>query len=204
YNKKMNNLANTALTLSKEYNDKKIKIENDKNLSVEGKKNSFYELYKDYNKQVQQVIEEQSTLRKKYNETRVKVAAETLKLLEKEASINDFTDKDMQYLTYIIPLASNDMILSVLEQYDFNPFLINMINARDSKIKTHTKEGKLNPDKLKVVHPLAYIKENREVINANELYTNIGTRYLHDLIPTDGIPNIDPWANITETKETAF
>lgn len=199
YNKEMGNLASNGLTLSKEYNDKKESILNNGDLTVEGKTKQLKELYNTYNQQTKETIQQQIKLRAEHNKNRGKVASETLELIENKASINDFSEKDLNYILYMVNSADNTMLLGLLEQYNYNPFLINIINARDSKVSNH-KDGKLNSDKLQVVHPLEYIRINKGMINNNELYTDLGTRTVQDLIPSDGIPGIDPWANISDNK----
>lgn len=203
YNKEMSSLANKGLTLSKEYLDKKISITNNIDLTVEGKTKQLKELYKSYNKQTKETIEQQIKVRVEYNTKRGKIAEETLQLVNSKASINDFSEKDLNYILYMADKADNEQLLGLLEQYNFNPFLINIINARDSK-ESSFKDGSINTEKLEVVHPLAYIKEKSMFIAPNELHTDIGTQTLETLIPIDGIPGIDLWANITDKKETKW
>lgn len=203
YKKDMSSLATKGLTLSKEYLDKKISIQNNTDLTVEGKTKQLKELYQTYNTQTKGIIEQQIKIRTEYNKKRGKIADETLQLVNSKSSINDFTDKDLNYILYMADKADNEQLLNLLEQYNFNPFLINIINARDSKESNH-KDGNINTDKLEVVHPLAYIRENKMFIAPNELHTDIGTRTLETLIPIDGIPGIDPWANNTNKKETKW
>jgi hypothetical protein len=209
HRKEVDKLGDEGLTLSKEYEDKKEAISNNENLTNKGKANEIEALYKDYNARAKAIIKKQQKLIADHEKEYSRIAEVTLKEIEKNASIRDFSETDMQYILYMLEHANNDFLLGMLEEYDFNPFLIKMVNARDSKLPHRINRpgtdplspngGMKNPDKLEIEHPLKQLIERSEY-SLNGLHTKVGSRTLSDLIPVWGVPSVDPWAQTEDVN----
>lgn len=173
------------MLLSRDYKDKKEKVQSHKDLSESGQLNRIEQLFQTYRQQVD--------LENEFAENRYKIAKETLEAKEKNASIADFSDKDLQYVLYMIQHANNTLLLGVLEEYSFNPFLIKLINARDSKLPNFPGDGKFT-SKLFIEHPLKHVIESRTRPPFNHLQTKYRRFSLDELVSTQGVASIDPWA----------
>lgn len=196
HNKEVERLGEEGVSLSKEYKNKKEAISNNADLTKQGKGNKIEELYQDYNARAKALIEKQRKLIIDHDKEYSEIAKKTLKEIEESASIRDFSETDMQYILYMLQHANNEFLLDMLEEYDFNPFLLRMVNARDSKLPSIT--GAMgsairNPKKLMIEHPLKSLTGRTSFV-AGGLQTKIGQRELYELIPIKDVPSRDHWA----------
>mgnify|MGYP001266195108 CR=1 FL=1 len=108
----------------------------------------------------------------------------------------------MSYILFVAENGNKQSILALLKEFDFNPFLIRLLNIKDEK--------KPKNERLSLVHPLELIvKRECGERNVNELMLTMETgvefsRKTDDLIPFKEVPSRDPWSKYQEPKKKWF
>lgn len=192
-------IGEKGLVLSKEYKTKKKAIEDDNELKDIAKGHRLNDLYAEYSRKLRDLVREQAKLNNEYHKQRKEMAEKLLKEANSKAKLDNFSDKEMSYILFVAENGNKESILALLKEFDFNPFLIRLLNIKDEK--------KPKNERLSLVHPLELIvkRESRER-NVNELMVTMETgvefsRKTDDLIPFKEVPSRDPWSKYKEPEK---
>lgn len=190
-----------GLILSEEYKTKKQAIESDGDLKDVAKGRKLNELYAEYSRKMRELVKEQGKLNDDYFKERKEMAERLLKEANSKANLSHFSDKEMSYILFVAENGNKQSILALLKEFDFNPFLIRLLNIKDEK--------KPKNERLNLVHPLELILRYGRERNGNDLLVTLQSgvelpRSVDDLIPLKNVPNRDSWSKYQEPKKKWF
>lgn len=187
--------------LSEEYKAKKQAIESDGDLKDVAKGRKLNELYAEYSRKMRELVKEQGKLNDDYYKERKEMAEKLLAEANSKANLSHFSDKEMSYILFVAENGNKQSILALLKEFDFNPFLIRLLNIKDEK--------KPSKERLNLVHPLELILRYGRERNTNDLLITMQSgvelpRSVDDLIPFKEVPSRDPWSKYQEPKKKWF
>lgn len=123
---------NNLNQLSNEYETNIQNILNSSNLTDEGKtakEEEEYQVFKIANKNIREQYDKK--ISEMVADRREKAAAKLEEM--KDLKVSDELDSaDISYIEFIISNGSNDDLKEVAEKYNYNPYVLKMINLRDS------------------------------------------------------------------------
>lgn len=190
-----------GLILSEEYKAKKQAIESDGDLKDVAKGRKLNELYAEYSRKMRELVKEQGKLNDDYFKERKEMAEKLLAEANSKANLSHFSDKEMSYILFVAENGNKQSILALLKEFDFNPFLIRLLNIKDEK--------KPKNERLNLVHPLELILRYGRERNGNDLLVTMQSgvelpRSVDDLIPLKNVPSRDEWSKYQEPKKHWF
>lgn len=197
-NNKRKELGRKGVNLSKEYKTKKEQIERSGDFTDKAKGEKLNDLYADYSSRMRDIIREQQAADTTFYNTRKEKAQELLDEAYTKAKREDFSEKDMSYILYVSEHGNKNSIGELLKEFNFNPFVIKLLNMRTEKLK--------RGERLNIVHPLEYVVGERQNRILNGLSVTIGdskaelTHNLDSLIPSKNVPARDHWSEYKQPK----
>ena len=195
---KRRELGIKGINLSREYKAKKEQIEGNKDLTDKTKGEKLDDLYTTYSRLIRDVINEQRDSDTAFFNTRKEKAKELLDEANRKAQRGNFSEKDMAYILYVSEHGDKNSVGELLKEFDFNPFVINLLNMRTEKLP--------KAERVNLIHPLEYIINQRPDRNLNGLVVAIGTskaelnHSIESLIPVKNVPSRDSWSKYKQPK----